>query len=165
MGRIGERRVAEPAEAAGFEVLITTDKNLRYQQNLQGRKIAIVVLGLGRWTLIRPHVAEVVPAVKAATPWSFAEMDIPYEQGPHRISERVVFATNASERCFLSSHELAGCGNAAPEVRGKPFGNAQTITIFSPLSAFISRENRCTCRVESQRFPAVYDIDSTECGV
>jgi len=81
------------------------------------------------------------------------------------VSERVVFATNASEPCFLSSHELAGCGNAAPEVLGKPFGNAQTITIFSPLSAFISRENRCTCRVESQRFPAVYEIDSTECGV
>jgi hypothetical protein len=31
------------AEAAGFEVLVTTDKNLRYQQNLKGRKIAIGV--------------------------------------------------------------------------------------------------------------------------
>ena len=35
------------AEAAGFEVLITTDQNLGYQQNLKGRKIAIVVLGKG----------------------------------------------------------------------------------------------------------------------
>lgn len=43
------------AEAAGFEVLVTTDKNIRYQQNLKGRKIAIVVLGQGRWTLIRLH--------------------------------------------------------------------------------------------------------------
>ncbi len=31
------------AEAAGFDVLVTTDKNIRYQQNLEGRKIAIVV--------------------------------------------------------------------------------------------------------------------------
>jgi hypothetical protein len=30
------------AEAAGFEVLVTTDKNLRYQQNLEGHRIAIV---------------------------------------------------------------------------------------------------------------------------
>ncbi|SPF56252.1 conserved hypothetical protein [Candidatus Sulfopaludibacter sp. SbA4] len=67
------------AEAAGFEVLVTTDKNLRYRQNLQDRKIAIVVLGLGRWTLIRRHVAQVVAAVNAATPGSFAEVDIPYE--------------------------------------------------------------------------------------
>ena len=36
------------AEAVGFDMLITTDKNIRYQQNLTGRRIAIVVLGNGR---------------------------------------------------------------------------------------------------------------------
>ena len=50
------------AEAAGFEVLVTTDKNLGCQQNLTRREIAIVVLGQGRWTLINPHVAQVVAA-------------------------------------------------------------------------------------------------------
>jgi hypothetical protein len=64
------------AETEGFEVLVTTDRNLRYQQNLAGRKIAIVVLGKGRWTIIKPHVAEVVAAVNAATPGSFAEIEI-----------------------------------------------------------------------------------------
>ncbi|MCU1234623.1 MAG: hypothetical protein JWP63_2590 [Candidatus Solibacter sp.] len=67
------------AEAAGFEVLITTDKNLSYQQNLTGRKIAIVVLGKGRWSLIRQCVSEVLAAVNAATPGSFVEVEIPYE--------------------------------------------------------------------------------------
>jgi hypothetical protein len=52
---------------------------LRYQQNLADRKIAIVVLGLGRWKLILPHVAKVVAAVDAATPGSFAEVEIPFE--------------------------------------------------------------------------------------
>ena len=56
------------AEAAGFEVLVTTDKNLSYQQNLAARRIAVIVLGAGRWTLIKPHVARVVAAVNAATP-------------------------------------------------------------------------------------------------
>jgi hypothetical protein len=37
------------AEEAGFDVFLTTDKNLRYQQNLAGRKIAIVVLGRHYW--------------------------------------------------------------------------------------------------------------------
>jgi hypothetical protein len=37
----------DAAEAAGFEVLITTDRNLRYQQDLAGRKIAVVALGQG----------------------------------------------------------------------------------------------------------------------
>jgi hypothetical protein len=65
------------AEAAGFEVLVTTDKNLRYQQNLAGRKLAVVVLGKGRWSLIKPHVARIVAAVNAATRGSFAEVEIP----------------------------------------------------------------------------------------
>jgi predicted nuclease of predicted toxin-antitoxin system len=65
------------AEASGFEVLVTTDKNLSYQQNLEGRKIAVVVLGQGRWSLIRPHVAEVMAAVSSATPGSFVEIKIP----------------------------------------------------------------------------------------
>jgi hypothetical protein len=65
------------AEAAGFEVLVTTDKNLRYQQNLAHRKIAIVVIGKGRWSLVKPHVAKIVAAVNAATPSSYTEVDIP----------------------------------------------------------------------------------------
>ncbi len=65
------------AEAAGFQVLVTTDKNLRYQQNLADRKIAIVALGNGRWTIVKPHVAKVVAAVNAATPGSYTEVDIP----------------------------------------------------------------------------------------
>jgi hypothetical protein len=65
------------AEAAGFEVLVTTDRNLRYQQNLAGRKIALVVLGKGRWSVIKAHVPEIVAAINAATPGSFAEIDIP----------------------------------------------------------------------------------------
>ncbi len=65
------------AEAAGFEVLVTTDKNLRYQQNLAGRRLAIVVLGKGRWSLIKPHVAQIVAAVNEATPGSLAEVEIP----------------------------------------------------------------------------------------
>lgn len=54
------------AEAAGFEVLVTTDKNLPYQQSLAGRKLAVVVLGKGRWSLIEPHVAQIVAAVNAS---------------------------------------------------------------------------------------------------
>ena len=67
------------AEAAGFEVLVTTDKDLSYQQNLKGRRIAIVVLGLGRWSLIRHRVSQFVAAVSAATTGSFAGVHIPYK--------------------------------------------------------------------------------------
>jgi hypothetical protein len=65
------------AESAGFEVLVTTDKNLGYQQNLTQRKIAIVVLGQGRWSVIKRHVSQVAAAVGAATPGSYVEVEIP----------------------------------------------------------------------------------------
>jgi hypothetical protein len=67
------------AEAARFDVILTTDRNLRYRQNLTGRKIAVVALGRGRWTLIKPYVLDVV-AVNAATPGSYAEVDMPEEK-------------------------------------------------------------------------------------
>jgi hypothetical protein len=76
--QLGNGELLTVAEAAGFEVLITTDKNLTYQQNIAGRKIAIVVLGKGRWSVIKPHVAQIVAAVNAATPGSIAEVEIPY---------------------------------------------------------------------------------------
>jgi hypothetical protein len=67
----------DAAEAAGFNVLLTTDKNIRYQQNLSGRTIAIVVLENGRWTLIKPALERIVAAVNAAVPGSYTEVDIP----------------------------------------------------------------------------------------
>lgn len=69
----------DAAEAAGFDVFLTTDRNIRHQQNLTGRKIAIVVLGKGRWRLIRNRLPEIAAAVAAATPGSFEEVEIPLD--------------------------------------------------------------------------------------
>lgn len=63
------------AEARGFQVLVTADKNLRYQQNLENRKIAIIVLPAGRWPLVSPHIAEIVAAVGNAHPGSYMEIN------------------------------------------------------------------------------------------
>jgi hypothetical protein len=67
------------AEEAGYEVLLSTDKNIRYQQNLSRRKIALVVLGNQQWPLVKLHLDRVVAAVNAATPGSYTEVDIPFE--------------------------------------------------------------------------------------
>ena len=64
------------AEHASFEVFLTTDKNMRHQQNMAGRTIAVVVVGVQQWPALQPHVA---PVVNAATPGSFTEVDIPVD--------------------------------------------------------------------------------------
>ena len=67
------------AEDAAFDVLVTSDKSIRYQQNLTHRKIALVVLSQGRWRLVRRRLEAVAAAVDVATPGSYAEVEIPGE--------------------------------------------------------------------------------------
>jgi hypothetical protein len=66
----------DAAEATGFEAFITTDRNLRYQQNLTRRKIAIIALSSGRWRLIKPRLADIAATVETASPGSFIEVEI-----------------------------------------------------------------------------------------
>ena len=76
--RVSNGELLKLAEAAGFDLLLTTDKNVRYQQNLSDRKISIVVLGQSPWWLVRQHLDAIVAAVNAATPGSYTEVDIPF---------------------------------------------------------------------------------------
>jgi hypothetical protein len=76
-GRLDNGALLDAAEAAGFELLVTADKNLRYQQNLAGRKIAIVVLGNAQWPVLRRYVDRVVAALNAAATGSYTEIEIP----------------------------------------------------------------------------------------
>ena len=70
----------EAAGQAGFDVLLTTDKNIRYQQNLSGRKIALVVLGNPQWPMVRLVADQIVAAVNAALPGSYVEVDVPFKK-------------------------------------------------------------------------------------
>ena len=65
------------AEQAGFEAIITTDQNLRYQQNLNERKLAILVLLTTDWRLIKHHTHYVETAVNGLVAGSYVELPFP----------------------------------------------------------------------------------------
>ena len=65
------------AEGQGFQVLVTTDTNLKYQQNLTPRRIAIVVLSTTSWPRIKVAAEVVNAAVNATAPGTYAEVAIP----------------------------------------------------------------------------------------
>jgi hypothetical protein len=67
------------AEKAGFELLLTTDKNMAAQQNLKGRAIAVVVLGNSQWRIVQRCVRRIAASVNAATPGTCVEVDIPFK--------------------------------------------------------------------------------------
>ena len=65
------------AEADGYEVFVTTDQNLRYQQNLETRRIAIVVISTTNWPRIRPYSDLIRDALNGIAPGAFIEISIP----------------------------------------------------------------------------------------
>ena len=64
------------ATEAGFEVLVTTDQNLRYQQNLKDRKIAVVVLMTASWPRISKQADKVAAAIEGAGSGDYIEVEL-----------------------------------------------------------------------------------------
>ena len=77
--RISNGELLKAAEAAGFDLLLTTDKRIRYQQNLAGQKIAIVVLGNSQWRVVRLYLDRIASIVNSAKPGSYAVVEIPFK--------------------------------------------------------------------------------------
>lgn len=64
------------AEQEGYDLLLTTDHNLRYQQNLAGRTIAIVVLSSTSWPRIRRHISAIQSVIDTLVPGTYHEIAI-----------------------------------------------------------------------------------------
>ena len=67
----------DAAERENFAVLLTTDSSLKYQQNLESRRVAVVVLSSPSWPRIQRAIGSIVRAVDRAVVGSYAEVDIP----------------------------------------------------------------------------------------
>ena len=67
------------AEREGYEVLVTTDQNLRHQQNLAGRQLGVVVLLATAWSGVRLRAREIARALEAARPDEVVEVPIRVE--------------------------------------------------------------------------------------
>ncbi len=70
------------AEADGFDLMITADQNLKHQQNLTKRRIALVILGSNRWTIVRHYIVLIASSVEAATPNSYVFIKMPEARRP-----------------------------------------------------------------------------------
>ena len=65
------------AEADEYELLITTDQSLRYQQNMSEREISILILLSNSWPRIRPQIARIREVVSDITAGEVRELEIP----------------------------------------------------------------------------------------
>jgi hypothetical protein len=69
------------AEEAGFDLFITADQELTYQQNWTGRKIALLVLSTNNWGVVKANMPEITAAINAAKSGSFVFLDIGHARG------------------------------------------------------------------------------------
>ena len=70
-------RLIAAAETAGFEAMVTCDKNIGYQQNLAERRIALAVLPTNLWPDLLPHISEVVAFIDGIGQGAYASLDLP----------------------------------------------------------------------------------------
>jgi len=64
------------AEASGFEVLVTADQSIRYQQNMADRSIALVVLSSNQLSALMQHLKDIVAAIDESRPGTFTVVDV-----------------------------------------------------------------------------------------
>jgi hypothetical protein len=78
-GRVKNGELLKRAEGA-FDAFVTADQQLKYQQNLKGRQLAILVLSTNRWPKIKAKVLEISAAIQALRPGDYVELSL--EDGP-----------------------------------------------------------------------------------
>jgi len=81
---LGNGVLIQRAEEAGYDLLLSTGQNIRYQQKLSHWKITIVVLADQQWPNVRLHLERIVAAVSTAVPGSYVEVDIAFPPKPPR---------------------------------------------------------------------------------
>jgi hypothetical protein len=73
---ISNGELLKRAEEESYEVFITTDQNLRYQQNFSGRRIGIVVLMATSWPRTKQRIPEILAAVSSVLGGGYEEVPL-----------------------------------------------------------------------------------------
>jgi hypothetical protein len=76
-GTLQNGELLSQAQASGFAVLVTTDQNLAYQQNLNSRTIAVIVIKSTRWLRIARVVADIQTALDLIHSNEYIEINVP----------------------------------------------------------------------------------------
>jgi hypothetical protein len=82
--RLANGALLTAAERAGFEVFVTGDRNIRFQQALAGRQLALVVLGANVWPIVRNYGDRIAQAVDQVRPGAYLEVPIALPPRPPR---------------------------------------------------------------------------------
>jgi hypothetical protein len=86
--RISNGELIRCAEEAGYQIIVTCDQSIQYQQNMTHRKISMVVLGSNIWPVIEPKIPEIAAALTSVSPGSFEFIEIAPPPKRRRLRDR-----------------------------------------------------------------------------
>ena len=86
--QIENGELLKAADACNFDVFLTSDQNIRYQQDLSQRKLALVVLGSNIWPIVRNHRGGIQAAIEKSTPGSYLLVEMPLPKKPQKRSPK-----------------------------------------------------------------------------
>lgn len=74
-GRVKNGELLKRAEGV-FDVFLTADQQLKYQQNLKGGKLAMLILSTNRWPKVKAKTTEIIAAIQSLRPGDYMELDL-----------------------------------------------------------------------------------------
>lgn len=74
-GELANGELLRVAEENRFDIFVTADQTLAYEQNLTGRRLAIIALSTNNWPIIKNRVSQILDAINNAAPCSFSTLD------------------------------------------------------------------------------------------
>jgi hypothetical protein len=74
-GELKNGELLRVMEASGFQVFVTGDQSLRFEQNLSTRRLGVVALSANNWPIIKNYLSEILAAIDNAAPGSFQIVD------------------------------------------------------------------------------------------
>jgi hypothetical protein len=74
-GHLRNGELLQAAEQGGFEVFVTGDQSLAFEQNLTERRLAIIALSANNWPIIRNHISVIRAAIDGARAGSFQMLE------------------------------------------------------------------------------------------
>ena len=86
--QIENGELLKAADACNFDVFLTSDRNIRYQQDLSQRKLALVVLGSNIWPIVRNHRGAIQAAIEKSIPGSYVLVEMPLPKKPQKRSPK-----------------------------------------------------------------------------
>jgi len=58
----------DAAEQAGFDVVLSGDQTIKYEQNMTGRKVGVVSMSDNHWPIVKDHIAAIADAIQEVQP-------------------------------------------------------------------------------------------------